>query len=173
MRVVDDAPIARTGRRRLPTTRDRAAALRGSEAGFGLVEIMAATVILMVVVVSMTNLLLDSLNAALVAKQREAAASIASNIVENARALGQSGLTVTKPPLPTSQPKQVPAAPAWVFSTSPGLGQCSYSVTSDQTVFNVSPVVSQAATSSLDWLTVTVTWSSVPYTYVTTSQVGS
>jgi len=63
------------------------------EDGFSIVEVIAAVLILMVVLVSLSYLLIDSLSTALVSKEREAAASLASDVVENARALGVTALS--------------------------------------------------------------------------------
>jgi type II secretory pathway pseudopilin PulG len=66
---------------------------RRGDGGFSIVEVIAAVLILMVVLVSLSNLLIDSLSTALVSKEREAAASLASDVIENARALGVTALT--------------------------------------------------------------------------------
>jgi Tfp pilus assembly protein PilV len=145
------------------------------EAGFALVEIIAATVILMVIVVSLSNLLVDSLTATLMSRQREAAASIASDTVENARALGQTALTaasvVSDPTCPVSNGTALTNV-----SPVPALAQATmlvpYTTTLDGTTFTVCSNVT-ASTTSADTVSVMVTWAAGAHSYLTSSQVGS
>jgi hypothetical protein len=148
-----------------------------SEQGFGLVEVMAATVILMIVVISFTNLLIGSLSAGLLSRQRETAASIASNVDESAAALGEANLAAgptlssmtacTAPQLATfiGQNSQIP--PTALF------GQCDFPIAVDTTTYTVFPVISGAATLFL--VNVTVKWTTAGslHTYATTTQVGT
>jgi Tfp pilus assembly protein PilV len=141
----------------------------GGEEGFGLVEIMAATVVLMVVVVSLTNLLVDSLSAALLARQRETAAGVASNIVENAKALGASTLFAETP---GSQPCSANSySPVPVLTTN--FEQC-FTTRIDNTVFTVSPVVTKGPSAAApQGVTVTVTWASAQHSYITSTNVAT
>ena len=140
---------------------------RRSEDGFGIVEVIVATTILMVVVVSLTTLLVDSLTNALLTRQRETAASMASAAIENAKAIGQSALLAS--------PGSI--APCAAFAGSQQattFGQCRYTVTADNTAYTVTPTVAvpTAGSGQPDTVTVTITWSAGSRSFLTTSQIG-
>jgi prepilin-type N-terminal cleavage/methylation domain-containing protein len=152
-----------SGRRRRPGRRSET-----GENGFTLVEVMAATVILVLVLVSLSNLLVDSLSVALVSKQREAAASLAGDMIENADALGVANLTAGSGVTPCS-PIQTTAAVLPTRLTGASFQQCFVAFV-DQYSYTVSPAVT-VTSGTADGVTVTVTWSAG--TYVTYSLVGS
>jgi type II secretory pathway pseudopilin PulG len=158
------------------------------EAGFSLVEVIAAVTILVVVIISFSNLLVESLSAALISRQRETAASIASDTIENARALGQSALTaasqasaptctvasstalVLTNPTPITP---VPVLPA--LSNGAQIGFLTpYTTVVDRYTYTVcTTITAPAPTSSADTVSVLVTWGSGKHSYGTSTQVGS
>jgi Tfp pilus assembly protein PilV len=179
-------PARTTGGARRPVR--SGASCRGrseQDEGFGLIEIMVASVILIVVVISLSNLLIDSLQAALLSRQREQAASLASDVVENGKALGQASLskspaTPAPPPPPAPQCTPVKGAPVPVL-TQLTFQQC-FTAIVDKTTYTVSPTISTPCqtgvipcliTTTPDTVKVTVTWSSGAYTYLTSSKVGT
>jgi Tfp pilus assembly protein PilV len=162
-------PARTTGGARRPVR--SGASCRGrseQDEGFGLIEIMVASVILIVVVISLSNLLIDSLQAALLSRQREQAASLASDVVENGKALGQTSLSAS--PTPTGSCSAVTGAPVPVLSQLT-FQQC-FTTTVDKTSYTVHPTVT-ASIAVPDIVTVTVTWSSSAYSYITSSKVGA
>ncbi len=128
------------------------------ESGLGIVEVMVASLILIIVAISIGNMVIDSLSAALISRQREAAASIASNVVENAKGLGQAALvaeTASTTPCPAStQPVRVITS-----LNEASFDQC-FTTTVDRTVYTVSPTV---AVGTPDVVTVKVAWNATSY----------
>ena len=141
----------------------------GAEDGIGLADVLAATLILMVIVVSFSNLLVDSLSATLLSKQREQAASLASDVVENAKALGQTQLSAA--PTGSSTCTAVSAGSPVPVLTVATFQQC-FTVAVDNTRYSVTPSVT-ASTTGPDTVVVTVTWASAQHTYLTTTLVGT
>lgn len=141
---------------------------KGDDSGFGLIEVLVASLILMVTVVGLAGLLSNSFTAALLSKERDTAASIASDTIENAKALGSSSLVAASPTCPTSVTSPtysaVPALAASAFSTP-------YQVTIDRMSYVVCSSVTTSATTP-DVVTVTVRYGSAS-TYTTTGQVGT
>ncbi len=141
------------------------------EDGFSLVEIIAATTILMVIVISLSNVLVDSLTASLLSRQREAAASIASDSVENAKGLGYSGTTALVSGTSCPAPSSGTPSPTVPVAQTASSYLTSYRVQVDTTVYGVcTSVVTPPATA--DTVTVTVTWPGAQ-TYTTSSRVGA
>jgi Tfp pilus assembly protein PilV len=139
----------------------------GEEAGFGLVEVLVASVVLLIVLISITNLLTDSLTAALLSQQREAAASLASDTIENAQALGQTALTAASTMGTSCAVTTTPAMPVPVLSTCNFLQ--SWSATVDGMTYTVTATLTTGAP---DTVTVVVNWGSSS-SYVTSTQVGT
>lgn len=155
---------------------------RRDEGGFALVEIIVATTILMIILVALSSLLTDSLTVALISRQQEAAAALAADAIQNARAIGEAGLVISPSPLLACTQSQLPTGlqtpttpPSSLAFTAANFGQCSYTTTVDSnaTIFRVSSVTTASGT--LDSVTVTVTWpaGTPAHTYATTSQVGT
>jgi Tfp pilus assembly protein PilV len=145
-----------------------------NEAGFSLVEVIVASTILMIVLVSFSNLLVDSLTVSLNSGERQTAASLASDTIENAKALGVTKLgTAAAAQLSTPSLLTVCLATAGSEIASPQNGtafaQCQ-TTTVDRILYTVTPVVS-APTGSVATVTVTVTWPTAN-TYVTSSQIN-
>jgi Tfp pilus assembly protein PilV len=136
--------------------------------GFGLVEVMVASVILIIIVISLSNLLVDSLSAALLSRQREAAASLASDTIENAKAIGQTALTAAPAGSGTCSAATAPVP----VLTNLTFRQC-YTTAVDGTTYTVTPTVAVGSAGQPDTVTVTVTWASAQHTYVTSTQIGS
>jgi Tfp pilus assembly protein PilV len=153
----------------------------GDEAGFSLVEVIAAVTILVVIIISFSNLLIDSLSAALISRQRETAASIASDTIENARALGQSALTAaSQASAPTctiasstalAQTNPTPATPVPVLTQ--GTFLTAYTTVVDRYTYTVCTTITAPAPTSADTVSVLVTWGSGKYSYGSSTQVGS
>ncbi len=134
--------------------------LRADDEGFSIVEVLVATTILMVVVIAITTALTSSLTSAVLTRQREGAASLASASIENAKAIGMTGLS--------SSPATPGTCTAFTGAqTSSQYGTCRYVVTMDGTTFNVLPTVTGGTPARV---TVTVTWGT--RTYITSSDVG-
>jgi Tfp pilus assembly protein PilV len=148
-----------------PRRRRRAGA--APDDGFSIVELLVSTTILMLIVVAMTTMLVDSLSSAVLTKTRLTAASLASNAIENAKAIGQGGLTAT-PANPTT------CATAFTGSQVSGVyGSCSYTTVVDSVTYTVMPTVTVPVTAGQpDTVSVAVTWSSGTHVFVTTSQIG-
>jgi prepilin-type N-terminal cleavage/methylation domain-containing protein len=146
--------------------------------GFALVEVLAASTILVIVLVSFSTVLVDSLRAALLSRQSEVAASISSDMIENAKALTQGALSDD---LGTTQscvslgavPVPVPVRTASATTASQTVAatdfrQC-FSILVDSYVYTVSPSVTTIG--SPDTVTVSVTW--LPSgSYSTSAQIG-
>jgi hypothetical protein len=111
--------------------------LSEQEGGFGVVEVMVASLILVIVLVSFSNMVIDSLTTALTARQREAAASLASDVVENARALGWNELLMATTASCASSPNASPVRVILVANI--GCFTSSYTTSPDSTAFIVSP----------------------------------
>lgn len=149
-----------------------------AEGGFAIVEILAATTILVIVLASFSTLLVDSLRAALVSNRTQIAAGVASDMVENAKALGQSslgtdlGLTVACTSLGTQAvPVPVRTAAATGATATVALTdirQC-FTISLDRYTYTVTPTVTIGTP---DIVRVVVTWSPSG-TYTTFAQIGS
>jgi Prokaryotic N-terminal methylation motif len=142
--------------------------------GFGLAEVLVASAIMMIIIVSFSNIMIDSLTAALLSRQREAAASIASDVIENASGLAQAtgwtsavGSCVSQPPTPPAAAGGTGGIPVFL---APQYLQCPFTATIDRTAFLVTPSV--AGTTPLFVVTVTVTWPTA-HSYSTSSQVST
>jgi Tfp pilus assembly protein PilV len=145
----------------------------GDESGFGLIEVVVATLVLVVVVISLGNLLADSLTAAALSRQRDDAASLAGDVVENAKALGDSQLA----DVPAgSSPCVVVAAsagpvPVLTGGANGNFQQC-FTTTIGVTAFTVTPLVTPVS-GGPDTVTVTVTWAGGAHSYLTTTEIGA
>jgi hypothetical protein len=128
----------------------------------------------MIVVVSVTNLLIDSLGAAVVSRQRETAASIASDTIENAKALGQANLANTIPAT-CPAPGVIPSGPGLPYAAVPALTSATfttpYSVVVDRTTYVVGTAVTISSTSA-DTVAVAVSWANGNDTFDTSGEVG-
>jgi type II secretory pathway pseudopilin PulG len=179
MLVTDTTPTRTPRRRESPQQQQQPTPGRG-ELGFALVEIMAAMTILVIVLVSFSTLLVDSLTAALNSKQSQVAASIASDMIENAKAIGlvalnsDLGTFSLTPSAFGSIPVPVPIRTALPTSASVTVASTDFrqrfTMAADGYTYTVIPTVIIGA-GTPDKVTVQVTWLPAG-SYSTTTLIG-
>jgi type II secretory pathway pseudopilin PulG len=158
-------PAGRSSPRRPAPVDHRSVA--GEEGGFALLEVLVASVILLLVAISLTTVLVGSLRADSVAGQRETAAGIASDTIENAKAIGFAALAAA-PPAPAPCPEGQPGSRVRSSTTVPVLGAAQIGrphwIALDHTAFCVGASIAPSRTLAI--VTVTVSWASGTFTSV-------
>jgi hypothetical protein len=155
------------GRRERAARQDAAPRRRRDEAGVSLVEVIAASFILTITFVSLASVLIHSISTGHLSQQREAAASLASDVLENGRALGLTCLVAAAASATSSQTlaacPTVILTPATLPTGAPSLVQSTTffsptTLTLDATRYTITPKAPTGTAPSPVTLGVTVAW---------------
>jgi hypothetical protein len=154
-----------------------------NEAGVALVEVLVASLILTITFVSLASVLIRSISTGHLAQQREAAASLVSDVIENGRALGLDCLTAASVSPSTSATVLAAIAACPTVLLTPGTQPGTWTglqppatslvqsaaffspapVTIDATVYTLTVTLAGTAPSPVT-LTAKAAWSSASYT---------